>query len=116
MAETLPKANSSAEGQRLDRLPASAKSAVQKVDSVDMPLEISKKQIGSALRTTIRVTGSALKEFGDPSQVNRVCDGDIPSVLARAWARTHTRKELIKALAEESGLFTVGMQINEKVG
>lgn len=109
-------ASAAVEGQRLDRLPVSAKGSVQKVDSVDMSLELSKKQIGSALRTTIRVTGSALKEFGDPSQVNRVCDGDIPSVLARAWARSHTRKELIKALAEESGLFSVSMQINEKVG
>jgi hypothetical protein len=100
----------------VQRLEGHGEPPVQKVDYVEIPLEMAKAQLGSALRTTIRVTGAALKEFGDPSQVNRVCDGDIPSVLARAWARPHTRKELIKALADASGQFTVSTQINEKVG
>lgn len=104
------------EGQRLDRLPTTAKAAIQKVDLVDIPLETAKLQVGAALRTTIRVTGSALKEFGDPSQVNRVCDGEIPSVIARMWARPQVRKELIKSLADASGQFTVSTNINEKVG
>jgi hypothetical protein len=116
MPESVTKLDGAREGQRLDRLPATAKAAIQKVDYAEIPLEIAKVQIGSALRTTIRVTGAALKEFGDPSQVNRVCDGDIPSVLARAWARPQTRKEFIKALADASGQFNVLTNISEKVG
>lgn len=79
-----------------------------------IPLDMAKAQIGSALRQTIHGTGSALKEFGDPSHVNRVCDGEIPTVIARAWQRANTRRELVRALAEESGLFHVHLSINER--
>jgi urease alpha subunit len=77
---------------------------------------MAKCQIGAALRKSIARTNSVLKDFGDPSLVRRVCDGDVPSVIARAWQRADTRRELVKALAEESGAFDVRCSMFEKVG
>ena len=119
MATNSNRAAAVEEDNRLDRLPTTAKGSVQKLDTAGIALdslEIAKVQMGAALRTTIRVSGAALKEFGDPSQVNRVCDGEIPSVLARMWARPEVRKELIKSLADASGQFNVLTNISEKVG
>ena len=78
----------------------------------EISLDMAKAQIGHALRITIG--GSALKEFGDPSQVKRVCDGEIPAPLARAWQRQDRRRAFVRALAEESGLFDVRLSIDEK--
>jgi hypothetical protein len=77
-------------------------------------LQMAKAQIGGALRTTIHRTGASLKEFGDPSRVNRVCDGEIPEALARAWQAEDRRKEFVLALAEASGCFDIHTSINTK--
>lgn len=101
--------------QRLDNGPDHE---VQKVDRAtvleDITLEMAKCHIGQALKKTISRTDSVLKDFGDPSQVKRVCDGDVSSVLARAFMRPDTRRELVRALAEESGWFDVRLVMSER--
>jgi hypothetical protein len=100
----------SSEVQRLDETgeSLSPKSGPRQLPNIS--LEMAKAQIGNALRRTIQ--GDSLKEYGDPSHVRRVCNGDISEPLARAWA--HRRRELVQALAEESGLFDVHMSISER--
>lgn len=98
----------------VQRLEKSGETGVQKVDVPEITLEMAKVQLGSAVRATLRRTDSSLKEFGDPSQVNRVCDGEVPTVLARVWARVDTRRALVIALADESGLFDIHTQISER--
>jgi hypothetical protein len=98
----------------VQRLESEGEPRIQKVDLAEIPLEMAKCQIGAALKKTIARTDSVLKDFGDPSQVKRVCDGDVPSVLARAWQRIETRREFVAALAEESGLFEVGRYMHER--
>lgn len=78
----------------------------------ELPLEEAKAQIGRALKRTIHGSAFPLKEFGDPSHVNRLCDGEVPTPLARAWQRH--RRELIRNLADESGLFNVRWSIEER--
>lgn len=84
---------------------------VQKLDS--LPIEMAKAQIGSAIRDSLP-RGASLKEFGDPSQVNRLCDGDVNSILARVWARPDTRRKLVMALADASGFFEARVTLNER--
>lgn len=101
----------------VQRLETKGDARVQKVDTArnveEIPLEMAKAHIGSALRKTIARTDSVLKDFGDPSQVKRVCDGDVPSVIARAFMKAETRREFVRALAEESGEFDVRMVMSE---
>lgn len=73
---------------------------------------MAKSHIGRAVAHVLRVTDSPLKTLGDPSQVNRVCEGDIPNVVARAYQLD--RREFIKALAEESGVFVLRVRIEER--
>jgi len=68
---------------------------------------MAKAQLGSAVGKALRRTDSVLKDFGDSSQVKRVCEGEIPSVLARVWARPDTREEFLLALMKASGLYDV---------
>lgn len=89
------------EVQRLD----AADTSVQKMDLDDVPLQMAKSDLGRALQRMITRTDSALKDFGDPSHVKRICDGEFPSVIARAWVREDTRLEFVLALADASGLF-----------
>ena len=102
----------------VNRLDTGAESKVQKLDdaakAAEIPLETAKAQIGRALKRTIARTDSVLKDFGDPSQVKRVCDGDVPTVIARAWQREATRREFVLALAEESGLAEVTTTVTLK--
>lgn len=86
---------------RLDKLDAiEAKGSVLKVDG---SLDAAKKSFGRALKTAMGDT--SMKEFGDPSLVNRITDGDISSVIGRVWQRNGL--ELVKALAKESGVARV---------
>jgi hypothetical protein len=84
------------------------------IDGVEIPLHMAKAQIGSALRRAIKRTEAAMKEFGDSGQVTRFCDGDVPSVFARAWARPETRRELVTALAEASGFYEAETTLRPK--
>lgn len=74
---------------------------VKKVDVAEIPLEVAKAQIGRAVSKVIRRTDAVLKDFGDPGLVKRVCDGEVPSVIARAWQRRDRRREFLRALIEE---------------
>jgi hypothetical protein len=87
---------------------------VRTIDGVEIPLHMAKAQIGSALRRAIKRTEAAMKEFGDSGQVTRFCDGDVPSVFARAWARPETRRELVTALAEASGFYEAETTLRPK--
>jgi hypothetical protein len=100
---------------RLDGPRPTGETAVQKLDSLQIPLEMAKAQIGKAFAKTIARSASVLKDFGDPSQVKRFCDGDVSTVLAKAWQKPETRRELVKALAEESDMFDVRTHINERI-
>lgn len=81
----------------------------------DVSLESAKKQFGRALRRSITDIDAPLKEFGDPSHVTRVLEGEIPNVIARVWMRASS--EMVEALARESGKFDVHRTISErKVG
>jgi len=80
----------------------------------DISLEMAKATLGGAVGSALRRTDSVLKDFGDASQVKRVCDGEIPSVLARVWARPDTRREWLLDLLEKSGLFEVERRISER--
>jgi len=82
---------------------------VRKVDGDAMSVESAKAQLGGAVRHAIR--GRGLKDFGDPSLVKRVCDGEVPTVLAQVWKDPETRRELVTALAEASGLAEVSTTI-----
>lgn len=99
-----------AEVQRLD----APTKTVQKMDLDAMALQMAKVALGGALHRSIKRTESALKEFGDPSHVQRVCEGDISSVIARAWARSDTRREFVLALAEASGHFDTEVNLRSK--
>jgi hypothetical protein len=68
-------------------------------------LHQAKAEIGACLRQTINATGANTKEFGDTSQVARVCDGNIPEPLARAWQTAERRRAFVMALAKASGCF-----------
>jgi hypothetical protein len=76
-------------------------SKVQKLDDASITLDMAKAQLGRAIQKTIFRTNSVLKDFGDPSRVKRVCEGDISEVFARAWQRHDRRREFLRALAEE---------------
>lgn len=77
---------------------------VQKEHVAEITLDMAKTQIGRALQKTIFRTNSVLKDFGHPGLVKRVCEGEVPSVLARAWQRTDRRREFLRALAEEESV------------
>lgn len=83
------------------------------MDLNEIPLQMAKAEIGRALHQSITVTDSALKDFGDPSHVKRVCEGDVPSVIARAWQRKDTRDAFVTALAKKAG-FEVEMTMRRK--
>lgn len=90
---------------------------VNGVDLDDIPLAMAKAQLGRAFRDSVEGSGGVFKEFGDKGRISRVCSGeDIPDWLARAWARRRTRRELVLALADESGFFEARMQLTEKKG
>lgn len=117
MPRSLQRALPPMEVQRVDDANVLGESGGPKSGPRDMPemsLDMAKAQIGSALRQTIR--GDALKEYGDPSHVNRVCDGEIPGPLARAWQRPDRRLEFVRELAKASGLHVVRTVIEEKTG
>lgn len=85
---------------RMDKLAAiEAKASVQRMDLPEDSLEIAKKSFGRAVK--VAIGDSSLKEFGDPSLVNRITDGDISNVIGRVWQRNGLA--LVKALAKESG-------------
>ncbi len=97
----------------VQRVENDGESAVQKVDLEEIPLHMAKAQIGKALHQSITRTDSPLKDFGDPSHVKRVCEGDVPSVIARAWQRADTREEFVIALAKRAG-FIVEMTMRKR--
>jgi len=70
-----------------------------------MALAEAKRELGAAARAVLAVTQTPLKELGDKSQVKRFCDGDVPNVMARAYARD--KKTFIATLAKQSGVFAV---------
>lgn len=99
----------------VNRSDSEGEGAIQKVDlPADLPLEMAKMQLGATVRRTLKKTETPLKVVGDPSQVVRVCEGEIPSVLARVWANTERRREWIKAMAKESGLFDEQVTLLER--
>lgn len=100
MARMLANSSAPSVDKRLDSL---GKPVVLKVDLPEESLEIAKKSFGRALK--VAIGDSSLKEFGDPSLVNRITDGDISNVIGRVWQRNGL--ELVKALAKESGLARV---------
>src|SRR5688572_27314527 len=83
-----------------------AKAGLNNVEIPEIPLQMAKVQLGRAFRDSVKRSDAAFKEFGDRGQMSRICAGDereIPNWLARAWARPETRKQLVMALASESG-------------
>lgn len=98
----------------VQRLENGDEARVQKVDPIDIPLHMAKAQIGSALKDAMKRSDLALKDLGDPSHVRRVCEGDIPNVIARAWSKPETRREFVIALAEASGLAEVETTVRVK--
>lgn len=89
-----------------------------RIQKLDMSLEEAKSRVGRAVKAAIRRSDASLKDFGDPSQVNRWTLGENPNV-ARLFQRADTRREFIRALAEEDGAARVRMSIDfdvERVG
>jgi hypothetical protein len=86
---------------------------VSRVNEVDLALDQAQLAVGRAVQKAITRSGAGLKEFGDKGQVSRWCQGENPNV-ARLFQRRDTRREFIKALAEESGQFDVRTQMTEK--
>jgi hypothetical protein len=80
----------------------------------DLTLVEAQLSIGAAVRDALKTTGTALKEVGDPSQVIRVCDGDIPKILARVWQSPKRRLAFIKSLAVRSGFFDEHVSLRQR--
>lgn len=92
-------------------------SRVKKIDGVEIPLEMAKAQLGRAFRRTVRSDIDVRsKSFGDPGQVSRLGSGDWPEPLINAWRRVESRRELLRNLARESGLFSERVSLEEKTG
>lgn len=100
------------------RLDLEGEPLVKTLDLVEMPLELAKAQLGMAIRHTLKVSKTALKEIADPSLVVRVCEGDkIPDWLARLWVHPDRQRALVEALAEQSGQYRREVSLHErKVG
>lgn len=91
-------------------------SRVNKIADARIPLEMAKAQLGRAFRRTVRGSDMRSKEFGDPGQVSRLGAGDFPEPLVEAWRREDTRRDLLRNLARESGLFRERFSLDEKTG
>jgi hypothetical protein len=102
MSAMVARLDQPAEVKRFARRAGDGEAGVKKVDLGEIPLEMAKVQLGTALKKTIDRSGSAYKDFGDPGLVSRAVAGEVPGWLARAWQRKKTRRELLIALAEGS--------------
>jgi len=91
------------------RIDESGKTRTAEPHLPEMSLETAKAQIGQAGEKAIG--GRARKEFGDPAQVTRFCQGEVSSVLARIWQRPETRGQWIEELARSSGLYDVNTRM-----
>jgi hypothetical protein len=82
----------------------------------DLTLTEAQLSLGAAVRDALKTTGTALKEVGDPSQVIRLCDGEIPKILGRVWQSPQRRMAFVKSLAKRSGLFNEQISLHQKTG
>lgn len=81
------------------------------ISSREMPLDEARAAVGRVVRRVIKRTDSVLKHFGDKGQVARWCAGQENPNFATFWQRPETRRELVLAMAEESGLADVQMTV-----
>lgn len=95
--------------QRLENAPRNGNS--DGLQKVELPLDDAKVAVGRAVARALTRSGSTLKKFGDPSQVRRWCSGLENPSLARLWTCPEMRRELLVALAEESGCALVDVTI-----
>jgi hypothetical protein len=78
---------------------------IQKLDA-EASLQEAKASIARAVLKALTRSGYPHKTFGDEAQVGRWTRGENPN-LARLWLRHDVRRELVLALAEESGVADV---------
>jgi hypothetical protein len=78
---------------------------LNKVQHADMTLEMAGIQLGKAIRATLTMSDTAMKEIGTPSFVSALCDGDVPDWLARLWAKPARREAFLDALMVASGKY-----------
>lgn len=93
-----------------------SESRVKKIADALIPKQMAKAQLGRAFRRTVRGSDLRSKEFGDPGQVSRLGAGDFPDPIVEAWRREDTRRDLLRNLARESGLFVERFSLDEKTG
>lgn len=93
---------------------AVGESRVKKIDDLDIPLEMARAQLGRAFRRTVRASDLKSSAFGDVGQVSRLGSGDWPEPVVKAWQRSESRRELLRQLARESGLFDERFSLEEK--
>lgn len=89
-------------------------SRVNKIAAARIPTAMAKAQLGTAFRRTVRGSDKRSKEFGDPGQVSRLGAGDWPEPLINAWRDEETRRDLLRNLARESGLFEERLSLEER--
>lgn len=92
------------------RLDAGDPDDIQKLDTADLSLDDARQAVGRAIARAIARSDSSLKDFGDESQVNRWKKGENPN-FARLWRCRRMRRELLVALAEESGFAEVRLTV-----
>jgi hypothetical protein len=84
MSDIVAKGARLGEDKRLDRLPASAQSAVLKVDR--HPMEAGKASIGAAVKSA--VGDDPLRVYGDEAFMSKVISGEkVPDYLGRIASR-----------------------------
>lgn len=112
MADSLPRRDAVRLGEEPHPVHGPAQNRVDELFTLD--LEMAKAQLGGAVKTALTRTDSAMKEFGTPQVVDRLCRGELSDVLGRIWARPDTREEFVLALVKASGLYIVESQIRRR--
>jgi hypothetical protein len=110
-AEKVPQNSAATPDKRFE---VDGESRVKKLADAQIPTEMAKAQLGRAFRRTVRGSDKRSKEFGDPGQVSRLGSGDWPEPIVNAWRDEESRRDLLRNLARESGLFDEQVSLNER--
>lgn len=116
MSERLAKPSGAVEDKRLDRLPASAQSAVLKVDR--HPMEAGKASIGAAVKSA--VGNDPLRVYGDEAFMSKVISGEkVPDYLGRIASRPDALRRYALSLLKNDPNVRIRTTVDwdeEKVG
>ena len=74
------------------------------LQNVDLTLDQARALVGQVFTETLTLTGTALKDYGDPSQVGKWKTGDNPNLLRIAQRTAVRRRFALQLLATCPGV------------